>query len=222
MVALAWITAATSPSLAQPFGCEGTEITVIAEDAAHAALVCTAAHRTADQFALCGVPPISRPIQVEIVEQIEARCLGLYHCGENLIEVLSPPALQHRRDPDGVLAHLDIDTYFQSIVIHELAHAATDGMPCPFADCLVGTEYVAHVMQAMSLDEQGLAEFESSFEMGEPVPNDMLNPFSLQLAPDLFAQMSWAHFVQQDDPCGYVRQIVAGEVVMDSELFLLE
>jgi hypothetical protein len=39
---------------------------------------------------------------------------------------------------DGAVAHLGIDAYFQSLVVHKLAHAATDGMICPFEGCLTG------------------------------------------------------------------------------------
>jgi len=39
---------------------------------------------------------------------------------------------------DGAVAHPGIDAYFQSLMVHKLAHAATDSMICPFEGRLTG------------------------------------------------------------------------------------
>lgn len=45
------------------------------------------------------------------------------------------------------LAIISDYAFFESVILHELAHAALDDMPCSFPSCIVGQEYIAYAMQ---------------------------------------------------------------------------
>lgn len=208
-----------SPALPLTRKCEGTNVSVTSEAAGDADLACTAAVRSAAVFAQCVVPVLSRQIAIDIIKTMPRGCVGLYHCGEDRLEVLATDVLPQTRANLGVLPLLATEPYFQSIVVHELAHAATDGMPCPVENCVVAPEYIGYLMQVMSLDPVDLAEFEDSFDMTAPVSIQELNPFVIVLAPEIFVERVWAHHWQQSDPCGFVAQLLNGEAVLDFEFY---
>lgn len=211
-----------SPMAADTRLCDAADVSVTAENTEYAALVCNVVTAAADQFPSCALPALADNLRIDVVDALRAGCFGLYHCDENRVEVLAPPSLEPFRDPIAVFAHLSTEAYFQSIVMHELAHAATDGMPCSFDGCVVEVEYIAHVMQVMSLEPDALRIFEQELEMDQPVSTDTLNPLILFLVPEVFAQNAWKHFNQQDDPCGFIGQLVSGQVLIDTAFYNLE
>lgn len=211
-----------SPVASQTRMCRDTGVSVTYQQETHADLVCAAVTNAETIFKRCALPPLHDPIHIRVVQDMRPGCFGLYHCGENLIEVLAPPILRQRRGQTGVFAHLNTDAYFQTLIVHELAHAVTSGMPCPFDGCIVGPEYVAYVMQVMALDPADLTTFEKNMDMRDPISIEGLNPFILMLDPDRFAQKVWAHHRQQDNPCGLIYQLVVGDVFLDFELYDLK
>jgi len=212
----------TSPAFSAPLSCDTPNIRVTAQNPTHAALACNAAKRAQTIFKICNLPALSTPTEIGIVDDLIADCLGVYHCRDNAIDVLSPTILQERGKPDGVFAHLTVPAFFQSIVVHELAHAATKDMPCPFDVCNVGAEYVAYAMQIMSLDKAGRRAFERATDMETEIAAGDLNRFILLMVPEVFAQNVWTHLSQQDAPCAYIAEIISGEVVLDQQNYDLE
>jgi hypothetical protein len=200
--------------------CTGTDVIVTFQQEADAALVCDAANKAVQLFDSCDIPALDRTIRIALNDNLRPGCAGLYHCGEDHIEIVSPAVIQSRRDGQDAFGALGRDAYFQSVVVHELAHAASDGIPCGVGDCVVGAEYIAYAVQVMSLDDEARMSFEQTAPMGKPVSIDTLNPFLLLIAPGQFAQTVWAHFSQQDDACGVLGQIIDGTVVLDHEIYL--
>jgi len=221
-VVVAGLTLLALPAHGETRVCDAANVAVTYQQEEHAELACSAVQKATALFNDCGIPSLSNPIRVDVVEDLKKGCLGLYHCGEGIVEVLSPFVLQDRGEPDGVFAHLSTDSYFQSLVVHELAHAATDGLPCPFEGCLAGVEYIAYAMQVMSLSQEDQLVFEENLEMDQLISSDELNPIILFMAPDLFAQKVWAHFSQRDDSCGFIGQLVSGDFFFDHELYYEE
>ena len=104
--------------------------------------------------------------------------------------------------------------------MHELTHAAIEDAPCPFAACLVGNEYVAYVMQIMSLTPGQRRRLEGRTDLvGRRISRDELTSIMYFMAPDRFAVKAWMHFTQRDDPCGFLGQVVDGTVMLDRERF---
>jgi hypothetical protein len=221
-IAIACFAFLTSAAVSQTLQCTGTKVAVTAQSKDHAALACDAAITAKALFAECAVPALSDPAHIKVLEVMPAGCFGLFHCETRLIEALSPDALHYQRPLGSIFSHVPTNAYFQSIIVHELTHAATDGMPCPFDSCLVGREYISYLMQMKSLDRATREKIELSIDMDAPVSFDGFHPFILMMAPDVFSQRVWAHHHQQDDPCGFVDALVRGEIFRDFEIFDLE
>lgn len=199
--------------------CPDSTISVTASNPEHTEMICDAVARTKTLFQECSVPAISRPVQIDVVDEIYSHCMAVYHCGEDLIELLSPSLMQERRDEEAAFDFLPADAYFQSVVVHELTHAAFDVVPCPIESCVVGSEYVAYTLQVLSLTPQERQSFVENAGYDRKIVRDELSALILYMAPHVFAQKAWTHFSQREDPCGYIGQIVDGTVLLDFEMF---
>ena len=201
------------------FRCETTQIDVQTDEPSYVAAICEAAEQAEELFEQCNIPPIPAPLQVRIVNELQEGCVGLYHCGEGLIDVLAPPLMEARRGSQSAFAFLTNADYFQSVVVHELAHAALDDLPCPFDACVVADEYLAYAAQVMSLPPDLRLAFSADVDLEKRISRDELNGAILLLAPQRFAQKAWVHLSQRDDPCAFVAQIVDRTVLLDRERF---
>ena len=210
---------AADPSFADTRSCGVPNVTVTFQQTADGELVCSAVQQATMLFDTCNLPPLSRPVRITVVEDLSQGCVGLYHCGDDMIEVLSASRIQEQRDPNGAFAHLTADDYYKSVVVHELSHAATDPTPCPFDACIVADEYIAYAMQIMSLDPEAQQAFESRAAFEGPVSADDLSVVLLFMAPHLFSQKVWAHLSQRDDPCRYIGQLMDRSLLLDRERF---
>ena len=202
--------------------CGVPNITVTNRQAEQTELVCRAVQQATTLFKVCSIPAISEPVRIDVVGSMKTGCVGLYHCNAGLIEVLSIPELEKRRQTDGAFGFLPTDAFFQSLVVHELSHAATTDLPCPFESCVLANEYIAYVMQVMSLDPEFRLLFEANSGMEAEVSLEEINPAILFMAPSVFAQKAWAHFSQREDPCDYIDQLMNGETFIDHDLFYVE
>lgn len=204
---------------AQTMTCPDPRFSVTGDDT-FTARVCDVAQKAADSLSACNLP-ITRPVEIEITRDIQDNCVGLYHCGKDRIEILHPETLSTQIDESALFSNLDTLEYFDSILFHELVHAAYDEVPCPFPSCTATSEYLAYALQIGALGD----EARRRIDLG-PVPEDPVSPqrFSAIMAfwaPDRFAVNAWAHLMQRPDPCAYVGRIVAGEILFDSETPLI-
>lgn len=198
------------------FECDNDLLTVAAKTPVLAARVCRVADDALTELAACNVT-LDLATSISIRDDMQDDCIGVYHCGEQRIDVLSPAGIAERRTEDSAFAGIPTDRYFESVIVHELAHAAADALPCPFGHCVATTEYVAYAMQVRSLSPEDRETFEAEFDMSKKIPRDRLNAMILYMAPDRFAQFSWAHFQQRPDSCAYIGQIMRGDIVLDIE-----
>lgn len=214
-VALAVI---VSTGSAEVLSCEGIPLTVSTPDGEFAEQTCRAAARTLPLIAECDVV-LSRKQEIEVKNAIPGSpdCMGVYHCGENRIAILSPSAMERLRRADSAFASVSTRIYFESVVAHELAHAAYDAVPCPFPDCLVTSEYVAYAMQVYSLPPPSREVFEADVSLEDRVNRYQISAIGLLMAPDQFARDVWAHFSQREDGCAYVAEMMGGNFYLDSD-----
>lgn len=208
--------ALSSAPLAAPRSCPDPIFTVRADDAALVARTCTAAEAARKSLASCGVI-LDRPIEIEVMDVLDEAmvdCLGLYRCGADLVMVLTPAALSETRDRDGSFAPLSDAALWDSVIVHELTHAAYDGTACPFETCAVTAEYAGYAMQIRALPPSERALIARSLPPGEALA-DPISAATLFLSPDWFSQAVWRDFQTRDDPCGFMRSIMAGEVFFE-------
>ncbi len=197
--------------------CQQSGVIVDATRIEDAEKVCEAVEAAQPLFNNCNLPGTPPGLRIDVVEDLQQSCVAVYHCGEKWIEILAPGAMQERRLPGSAFAALDIENYFRSVVIHELAHVMLDDMDCPFEACVAASEYGAYVLQVMSLSPEQQKAFEERAKLNRKISRDELNAMYLFLAPNKFAQKAWAHASQRDDPCGFLGQVVDGTVLLDRE-----
>jgi hypothetical protein len=220
-----WIPAVLALLLAPPVGAGETQIcsdpffTVTAPDPALAERTCHSAAAARESLRTCGIE-LPEPLEIRVVDAIMGSmgpCLGVYHCGEQEIAVLSPDAMSSLRAEDGAFAGISDMAYWDSILVHELTHAAYDAVTCPFSSCVATSEYASYAMQVRSLPPEEQAKFGEQVELRSKSNLGAMSAMIYFMAPDKFAKHAWLHFSSLDDPCAYMSLIMDGKVFFDME-----
>lgn len=200
----------------EPLRCDDSLVTVAGAGPELRDRVCTVAASGIRTLSSCNVA-LTRPVRIEISETLPPGCVGLYHYGKDLIEVLPPAMAAERRAADSPFRTLGKDAYFDSIIVHELVHAGFDTVPCPVPGCPATSEYLAYALQVRSLTPTHVAAFEAAAEIDRPISGAEIDAMLLFMAPNRFAAMAWAHFSARPDPCGYAGLIMVGAIRFDRE-----
>ncbi|MEL7259098.1 MAG: hypothetical protein AAFN80_14835 [Pseudomonadota bacterium] len=208
-----------TPVWPETVSCEGSNVSVSASTSAYADMTCNAVEKARSLFKQCDFPLPKVPVLIEVVRELKDGCTAVYHCGLDWIEILEPPFMEARRGSGGAFSFLAIEEYFQSVVVHELAHVLYDDVPCPFTSCSATNEYLAYTIQIMSLTKEEQIAFAERSGLDRRISRDELSSIILMMAPDRFAQKAWAHASQQGDTCGFLWQILDGKVLLDYERF---
>ncbi len=206
---------AATPSIPE-LQCPRSRFSVIS-DPADALKICEMASGAVAQLATCSVL-IDRPVVIEVVDRLPEGYIGQYHHGKYRIDLLSPRAAQVYLETKNPMTVRHRDAFYQSIIVHELTHAALDDMPCPISGCYATQEYVAYAMQMRSLSPEARATFLTRPEFNRPISANEINEPIALFAPDVFMQKAWLHFSQQEDPCGFIGQIASGKIFFDRGL----
>ena len=209
--------ASTTTALgAAPVACDNGLVTVTGGTPEIAARVCAASDGALGLFGQCG-QILAEPVEVRLIPETDSGCFGLFHCGESRIDLLVPEAMAEKRRADSIFAHIPIERFFDSIVVHEMSHALYDQVPCPQTYCMATSEYLAYSYQIASLSDADRAPFEDIVADAETVPRDMINSFILMMAPDRFASAAWTHLNQRDDQCAWIEGIFSQVILFDHE-----
>lgn len=215
-LAIAW--SFVSAGSAQTLECGTTDVSISGGTADLRTEACNTVASSRALFDQCNMRPFPSNLHIEIIDEIDANCVGLYHCGVHSIEVLSPKAMEAALSPDSIYEFMPTRDYFHSVITHELSHATYDGVSCPFETCVATNEYVAYSMQILSLPPHVRAMLETDVDWPRVIHRDEINPMILYMAPDVFALKAWQHFLQQDDACGLVEQIMDGQYYFDHDM----
>lgn len=218
LIAVLTLSAASQATAQVPVLCPQGQFTVTNADADLAARVCRVAEATVRDLAGCNLA-LDGPVEIGLAHTLSDDCIGRFYCHQARIEILLPDAMKTARDPDSALTAVPDDAFFDSVIVHELTHAASEDMPCPFDDCRATSEYLAYAMQIRSLAPEHIAAFDAASDILPPVERAAINGTILMMAPGAFAERAWAHFSQQDDSCALVGRIMSGDVLFDFEPF---
>lgn len=201
--------------MAGPLVCEGTRVSVSATEPALAERTCEVALEAHEQFSACGLT-LDTPITITIVPEMETDklgCIGIFDCGARTVTVLHPDAIKSRATSGNPFHRLPLDSLFNSVIVHELAHAylqassAFERVPHPEA------EYVAYSMQIEALspaDRQIVLDSHTTEDAGSARG---INEMVLAMAPPVFAVIAWHHFHQPENGCNTVGRIIDGQVL---------
>lgn len=194
--------------------CENELVTVESADASHLDAMCNASDRALALLQSCDLAPPD-PVTVSVAEIEQPTCLGLFHCGEARIEVLSPALIAERRTETGVFKDIPPSRLFQSVIVHELSHAAMDNTPCPVDSCVATSEYFAYTLQLLDLSKEDRNTVVATDPPENRVTHDQINSMILFMAPDIFVQNVWGHVTGRGDICAQLRAVQDGIVVFD-------
>jgi hypothetical protein len=202
-------------STAQTLSCPDDRITVV-DAGEYSDRICRVGAQAIDELAACNLP-LDRPITITLSRTLDENCVGVYHCGEDTMELTHPDDLATMIAESALFSALDVLSYFDSILFHELVHAAADTIPCPYESCPATSEYLAYALQIRALSAEdrekiGLAEVSE-----DRISRDAINAIMVFWAPDRFAVKAWTHLMQREDPCAYVGLIAKGNIVFDFE-----
>lgn len=217
-MALAAALAATGQAGSEPFSCPGVPVSISGAEGETTGRICADAAAAIEMLESCGMP-LGTPVEIALTDSLSPGCLGIYHCGEHRIDLLSPHAMEAARAPDSLFRDVPAAPFYRSVITHELAHAAFDGVPCPFAACPVTDEFLAYAMQVRALPAELIARVEARLPVDMPVGRDAFSVIQLQMAPEHFIAKAHKHLASRPDPCGHVARITAGEITYDRERF---
>jgi hypothetical protein len=161
---------------------------------------------------------LNSEVQITLSKDLGEGCLGLFHCGKNKIEILHPDQLAAMKQSSDLFAPLNTLTLFDSLVVHEMSHAAMAQVDCPFASCLGTHEYVAYAMQIWSLSPQDRTITDAITLANTPVTDTEISAIYALMAPERFAVKAYTHLMQRDDACGYLQEIAQGRVRFDFDI----
>ncbi len=204
------------PLAAAPLACPNGVVTAHADDPALAQRICRASDHAVSLFADCGFA-LRDPVRITARDALDPKCFGIFHCGEDRIQVLTPDAMAAIREPDSLFAPIGTDAFFDSVVVHELAHALYDGTDCPYPTCLATSEYFAYSYQIMSFSDADRAALEAGIDMERTITRDYVVGILAVMAPDRFARRVWQHLSQRDDQCSWLGGILSGAIVFDHD-----
>ncbi len=199
---------------AAPLECTGAMVTVAAPGAALAERLCAVAARATAQFHVCGMVQ-TEPVHVEVLDcplPGDPDCAGRCDCRGNRIALAVPGRIIEALGEGHPFAAMPAADLYDSLLVHELAHAfayQTRGGPLT---SVAATEYVAYAMQFEFLPAAVRDAFVAAHPVARPVRPVALNDVILAFSPGIFAVKAWLHFRQPGNGCGFVRGLLDGTV----------
>ena len=189
-------------------------VTVGAVDADIARFTCEAADTGLALLGSCGLELV-RPVRIDVADRIDTdhlHCLGQFSCDDDRVELLSPQALAGAVRQDRPTGQIPSERLFETMVAHELTHAALSHATPPGELGVVDHEYLAYSFQIEALSEEEREIF-MTLAPGEDedAAFDRVNGFLLMMSPDHFAAAAYAHFSAPENRCSMVARIVSGE-----------
>lgn len=159
----------------------------------------------------------SRPLTIRVVAYLShpfAACMAIYDCRDDAISVTAPARLAAKLPDDSIWRRIRMEALFESLIVHELAHAFLDQTECKRIPCYADHEYIAYAMQIDALAPADREAVLEGHRVRLPVDPAALNEFTAQAAPGHFAQSVWLHFNTEGNGCAFVGKLVRGETTL--------
>jgi uncharacterized protein DUF6639 len=182
-------------------------------------IICAAVERTTGLFRQCGFmefPRIRVQVETEPVNVCGVDAFGSFDAERQTIRITDAATCKKLANLNAAYAPLPSDEFYQSIVVHEVAHhffrSHMNGKKASHAT----HEYVAYAMQIASMPLQIRNQFLNSFQRE---PAEDLNPFVdmlLLMSPVYFGVLAYDHFSAPGNGCRVLQEIVRGEIKFPS------
>jgi hypothetical protein len=200
-----------SSATAEEVSCPGIDVMVSGADDTDA--LCTLVEQSIEDMSRCDLHQ-SAPISIHILTApIDGNptCLGLFHCKTNEILLRTPQSLSAALGPEHPLGILSKDRLFDSLVVHELAHALLYQSRGDTAKTRAEDEYIAYAMQYAFLNDRERAALLAQFETST-FGFEFLNDITYGFSPNLFGAFAWQHYSQPGNGCAFVRKIIDQDI----------
>ncbi len=197
--------------------CDNEIVRVFAPTSELVSRVCTVVERAETRLESCALRQ-SRALVIRVSDSPnQFELMGHFGTKNNEIGLLSPNDLAAVLSSNSAYREIDMEQLFDSIVVHELAHAFFANTPCGIETCLAGHEYISFALQFWSLEEQSREAIISALPTSSVVGIEWFTDERLTESPEVFAANAWLHFSQPGFGCGFIKAIVAGDAVFPSE-----
>jgi len=209
---VAWLSGAeaTAGSLL----CPGTSITIRADNDAAAARICAAAIWTRSFLERCDFQQ-RRNLTIEVVEELRhplgVPVIALFDGNSWKIQISTYDVTQSLILPSSVYHRLAPQDVYDSLVVHEVAHALFRERAAGFQLPVTAHEYVAYAIQIASLPPESRELFLSSFPRQTPGGYAMFNDIYLAISPLGFAANAYRHLFRDANPCETLKRIATGK-----------
>lgn len=207
----------TSSPILDPRGyaCPHSALTVFAVDPELAAHICAIDAATDLDLSSCGLPEYG-PLDLYVVRRIEGapgHCLGVYVCETNEIAVVNPAVLAQDDARTTVYGSLNANMLFDSMVVHEIAHARLANALRDKEISVASHEYIAYAMQIASLPAQEREVLLKGAPKGD-FDVSAINELTLSFDPKLFFGLVWRHFEAPENGCNFIKSLIDGSVTL--------
>lgn len=196
--------------------CTVPNISVIASDESTARSICDIAAKTDTRLRALGLQ-LSEPIQIEVTETLNApedACVALYNPRLKVIQVLPTECLADQHGRAITFPEMSVQTYFESLIVHEMVHAYVDQTPKgPYLTTLA-QEYLAYAIQIEALPEDVRDNVLAKAAIKEPVNFRDIRQSTLERSPVQFSALCWMHFKEAGGDALAVTRVVEDRVLL--------
>lgn len=196
--------------------CDGIPVRIANPRPPEASMICQAASHTVRQLKKCGIEARS-PLNIEVVQgTVRSEDLEVYGCFDRStgsIQLLTLERCAEHLKSDETRPGLDAADYFQSIVVHEVAHGILSQQDGASELPRIAHEYLAYGLQIDSLapkSRQGfLKPLQDRGQLRIELPHEIL----LMMNPPVFGAISYLHFKNSADQCATIKSVLKGDVI---------
>ena len=218
VAALCGLASGPAPAAPPVRACDTAGITVSAASPEEARMACDVAAETGARLGRFGLR-LHAPVRIEITEHLDAApgtCVALYSTEERKLQVLPVDCLEGQPGRASAFPRMRPELLFESLIVHELAHAYMDQAAQERFLPRVAYEYFAYAVQLDALPEADRSRILAKAAVGPPVDFEQINDAVLNLSPLRFAAMSWLHFKREGGDAALVQRILTGKLLFNS------
>lgn len=201
--------------LAAEYSCPASSDGAPPTELALAERVCRVLERFDQQLADCSLGPLNG-ITFRIVKSLPAERgdpLATYDASSDLILLMPPGAVEQALTARSAYRGVPPAALYDSLIVHELAHAYVARVVPRNAQYPMAQEYVSYVFQFDSMPAPVRRLLLERLPQAGPVQMNELNLFVAQAAPLRFGVKAWRHFTQPDGGCGTLQRVLRGDAI---------
>lgn len=211
----------TPPFDDKPLGASPRDlkINLIGASAEEQHVIRTGAEHAIELFAQCGLKALA-PIRIQIEKEAIDICgvdaFGAFDTAAQTIRLVRPEACREMAKTNPAYASLPFRKFYESLVVHEVAHQIFRSHLGGRSVSLATHEYVAYALQIASMAPEVRQAFLKPLNSKPP---DDLAPFVdmvLLMSPETFGALAYAHFSKPGNGCRILTEIIEGKISFPS------